>query len=258
MLNVVMASYNSPEMTIQAVKHAQAALRRLTSQGRVILVDDASIELGIVAWARQHEVECIVHDNNLGPHAAWQTGVEAMDADADLVLLGNDVYVPEVTFMGMLSDMWLYDLDMLSTAEMIQPLTQDNFEAASATWAQSGDLIFGQGIGACCIIKRAALDDVGGFDGQFLRTFGDTDWNERARMRHIRMAAYQTHAVLHGGAVSRKRGGAEVDLQIDLADHERFLAKWAEYPEVCARHVMRHDAALALAAKKQYWEQGQQ
>lgn len=260
-LDIVLPVYNCPDLEDRCVR-ALLMPGGLPDGARILMVDDASPDMTTAnTWGRALAALGHVfhrHGHNRGCHAAWNSGLSLARPDADVVLLGSDVVVAPFVIerlwrVGMANGFGVLGAtDVTSDAwhpSMMFRLIDMN--------TNENRVLRDRGISSCCVLSRQALDAVGVFDDQFLMTFGDTDWNERARDAGIQMGELQNAVVFHGGSVSRKRLGAESDLEKDRADHRRFLEKWRNRPDVLERHSMTGDDSVALAVKQQCWREGE-
>lgn len=259
MLDVILPIYNCPDLEDRCIRYLLLP-GSLPEGGRLVIVDDASPDVTTMnTWGKA--LGALGHlyyrkPFNRGCHAAWNTGLSLSRPDADVALVGSDVVVPPFVLarlqgvarannFGLLgardvtADEWhpsmLHKLFELNTNENVVDTTH--------------------AISSCCVILRPTLDRVGAFDEQFLMTFGDTDWNERAKDAQVRSAQVTNAVVFHGKSVSRKRLGAESDYMVDREDHQRFLTKWADRADVLARHPLPTVDALEL--KKHFWQEGE-
>lgn len=259
-LDVILPIYNCPDLEDRCIRYLLLP-GTLPPGARLIVVDDASPDL--TTWNTWGKV--LTHLGHLyyrkafnrGCHAAWNTGLSLSRPDADIALVGSDVVVPPFVLERLQGVAAANAFGLLGardvTADAWHPsMLQRLFELNTNENRVDGN----HAISSCCVIRRETLNSVGTFDEQFLMTFGDTDWNERARVLGVKMAQVTNAVVFHGKSVSRKRLGAESDLAVDLEDHKRFMEKWRDRPDVLARHPLPSQDALAL--KKHFWQEGEQ
>lgn len=83
--------------------------------------------------------------------------------------------------------------------------------------------------GACLLIRREVLDDVGEFDEGFFFFFEDADFSRRAVARGWRLAVAEDAQVEHRGSATIRRMG-ELQACAYRAGHVRFLRKHARHP----------------------------
>jgi GT2 family glycosyltransferase len=83
--------------------------------------------------------------------------------------------------------------------------------------------------GACLLIRREALDDVGLFDESFFFFFEDADFSRRAVARGWRLAVAEDAQVEHRGSATIRRMG-ELQARAYRAGHVRYLRKYARHP----------------------------
>lgn len=87
--------------------------------------------------------------------------------------------------------------------------------------------------GACLLIRREALNDVGGFDERYFFFFEDADWCFRARRRGWKLAGVSIPGIFHAGSATI---GALSRLQAAYyrAGHVRFVRTYAAHPWLAA------------------------
>lgn len=256
MIDICVLAYNNPDITFRCL----AAIELFAPKPhRVILIDngsqDAVSSLKDVVEARGHTYLRV--EPNAGPYAGANAGVREVRSE-QFVFMCNDIVImpgcieamleglsenfPYVGSVGLVMDTFSF-AETMSTAAVRGMF---NYRALRA------------GVHFSCFAAYRSLfndDSVGAFDEQFAITFGDTDWEERYRLKGgVPMQA--THSVCyHGQGVTRKRGGLDADLERDLADHHRFLAKWAGTP-VAARHPLE-GAEVKQTAHAAFHNQGE-
>lgn len=86
--------------------------------------------------------------------------------------------------------------------------------------------------GACLLIRRELLDDVGLFDEGFFFFFEDADLSRRAIQKEWRLAIAPDARVEHRGSATIRRMG-ELQARSYRAGHVRYLRKYACHP-LCA------------------------
>lgn len=83
--------------------------------------------------------------------------------------------------------------------------------------------------GACLLIRRNLLADVGLFDEGFFFFFEDADFSRRARDTGWRLAVAEDAQVEHHGSATIRRMG-ELQARAYRAGHVRYLRKYARHP----------------------------
>lgn len=259
-LDVIVAVYNTPDVEALCIETLLGG--SLPDGARLIVIDDASPDR-TTQLRYENDSRLTYHrlDTNVGPHAAWNAAVKLSRPDAYIALVGSDCLVGEGVLNLMMKAWRFLGAGLVSASEyqgVLDNDTSDVVRANNAFAVETGSLSFGPGgMTSCSVFSRAAWDSVGGFDGRFKRTFGDVDLHQRLVDAGFPCWRLTNVQVLHGGSVSRKRGGAEADLVFDRADYDLFRSKWAHRPELLAQHV-KPPAAQDLAAKRYFWREGYQ
>ena len=181
-------------VSYQAKAFLEACLSSLEAQaaiGRIVVVDNASTD-GTVAWLLSRGgIEVLANPGNEGFAAAANMGGRL--AETPYVLLLNcDVEVPP----GAL-DPLVKQLDgnsqaaaasaRLLTASGVDQLGYKPGPARRVDWAP----------GACLLLRRAAMDEVGWFDPRFFFYNEDVDLGIRLRRAGWRIYVVPDSAVLH-------------------------------------------------------------
>lgn len=83
--------------------------------------------------------------------------------------------------------------------------------------------------GACLLIRREVLDDVGLFDEGFFFFFEDADFSHRALDHGWRLAVAEDAQVEHRGSATIRRMG-ELQACAYRAGHVRYLRKYSRHP----------------------------
>lgn len=245
MISAIIPCYNNPDIERRAID----AVLKQSGVTQVIVVDDGSTTDATQQYARQQGCTVVAHTENQGTHAAWNTGCVVAHNDY-IALVGSDV-----TFFD---DQALLDCALALVdfpAAGVVGLAETH--AAEPPGRDDAALATGPGITSACVIAARCLADVGPFDPSFRRTFGDTDWNERARDADWLLLQFSNRWCYHGGSVTRKRDGIDNDMRLDRADHERFLLHWAHRFDVLQRHGIAPLEA-ATAGKAECWKVGEQ
>jgi glycosyltransferase involved in cell wall biosynthesis len=244
-ISAVIPCYNNPDIERRAID----AVLSQTGVSEVIVVDDGSVTDETQKYAASRGCRVIAHERNQGTHAAWNSGIAAASND-HIALVGSDV-----TFFD---DQALLDCALALVdypAAGVVGLAETYLTEAPGR--DDARLNSGPGVTSACVILARCLAEVGPFDPSYRRTFGDTDWNERARDADWLLLQFANRWCYHGGSVTRKREGVEADMSLDRRDHERFLLHWAHRPDVLQRHGMA-PLDVATAGKTACWKVGEQ
>ena len=90
---IIILSYNNADITKECINSIRESNSADTFE--LIVVDNASTD-GIKDWLRvQKDIKLIENNENRGFPYGCNQGIEAADADADILLLNNDTIVPE-------------------------------------------------------------------------------------------------------------------------------------------------------------------
>ena len=239
--SVVVPCFNQLAFTRQCV----AALARHTRPPwELVAVDNGSTDgtaayLAGVRDAAPFRVEVLANPENRGFPAACNQGLKAARGDY-LVLLNNDAVV---------TDAWLDQLVALAESserigmtgpvsnyaappQLVEDVSYQDLEGMhrfAARWRTEhrGEwLSVAKLSGFCLLLKRRALDAVGGLDERFgLGFFDDDDLALRVTRAGFELAVAHDLFVHHFG--SRTFAGAGIDAEALLAENQaKFASKW--------------------------------
>ncbi|HEY7074260.1 MAG TPA: glycosyltransferase [Solirubrobacteraceae bacterium] len=255
-VTVVVPTFGDPTLVSQAVR----SVRRTTRRGRVavVVVDDGSPpdvqqRLGRLADAR---VELM--PENRGFAAAANRGIAVAAPDHDVVVLNSDVvaergwlarlqYVaygrPEI---GIAGPRLLYPDRRVQSAGSFRNLAAPEWFDHRYRFRDAGDEqaniqlpVLGT-TGACMYLKRALLDEVGGFDEGYGMAFEDMDLCLRAWSAGWEVAYAPRSALVHLESQTRPVEPGERE----LASQRRFWARWGDWFD--ARPVHTEDGRLRV------------
>lgn len=258
-LDIVVPCYGNLDLSTRAL----AALTLFKPPGsRIILVNNGSApESGVSSLAKPVQAGggLYLHlKTNRGPYAAFNAGIQASRAQK-IAFMGNDV-VPFPDTLELMSLAVSDAVPIISACEVRIPSPDLNFPALmrAAISAATG-LKPELGTGFSLIMMQRSLfeeDRVGLFDERFHLVFGDTDWD--VRRTDLGLRAVKIPALMyHGCSVTRKRGGAAADVDFEISDHGKFLAKYASRPEVLRQHPYAGTCSQKIAVTEQCWSTGE-
>jgi len=224
----VVLNYERPDDTVRCLR----SLRSLEGLDGVIVVDNASRDDSVVRLRREFEdVELIAADENRGYTGGNNLGIRrALARGAGFVLvLNDDVEVVDATFARVLADRLSSD----PRAGIAGPLvrypdgsSQDTIERfpsfplalrlalARRLGHHRGPPAAAREVdavnGACLLVKREVLHDVGGFDEGYFMYGEEADLAWRARRRGWKTLFVPVPAVVHHHPRNEQRGRAAV------------------------------------------------
>jgi hypothetical protein len=103
-------------------------------------------------------------------------------------------------------------------------------------------------IGACLLVRRAAVDDVGPMDERFFLYFEDVDWCARMRARGWQVLYVPEAVMLHHHRRQSARGGLfHPSRRSHLASVVRFYEKWSLLLYLLKRNRERVRGAMLVA-----------
>ena len=279
-IDIVIPVFRQLELTRRCV---ETVLREPdAAMGTIHLINDASPEMELADYCRQvaanDRIALTEHEDNQGFVFSVNEGLKAA-GDRDVVILNSDTEVP----LG-----WLRRLKFAAhgnpDAASVTPFSNNATICSYPDFCKENglplelgveevDQFFGQanrgvsievptGVGFCMYLRRAAIDDVGGFDEEaFGRGYGEeNDWCLRASAKGWKHYLCADLYVYHAGGASF---GAEAEaLQANAMaviatrypDYERQIAHFIEAdPIEPARHavdLVRPDTSIVLSESR--------
>ncbi len=236
------------------VRCLRSVLAHTPASVPVLIADDHGPEPASLRWveeldargALQHDVVWARRDTNLG-FVANCNAAFAQTAPADVVLLNSDIEVAEGWLEGMLdaarSDTTIASATALANDATILSVPHRNApvpalpqelslaEAARRVRDASPRLRprLPTAIGHCCLLRRSALDLVGGFDEAFAPAYSEeVDWSQKCVLRGLQHVAADDVLVLHHGRGSLNVKGERNPLQLA---HDALIAQRYPYYE---------------------------
>lgn len=241
-IDIIVIAYNNLDLTTKCLASIEMFAPR---EHHTILVDngstDATPALGRALEAQGHTYVRL--DPNGGPYVAANAGLDRCETDL-VALLCNDValYPNSLQYlMAAVDD----TRPIIGAVEFCEGGYYDVGRAVHAIETVYGlrrTPALSPGVFFSCFVAQRRLFEadtagaVGRFDPAYRLTYGDTDWEQR--LADLGLPYYRaTHApVFHGQSVTRKRMGIDASVAVDVDDYKTFAKKWAERPDVLAKH----------------------
>jgi GT2 family glycosyltransferase len=279
-IDIIIPVYRQLELTRQCVESVLSAPD--AAMGTIHLINDASPEPELADYCREvainDRIQLLEHADNQGFVFSVNEGLRAA-GDRDVVILNSDTEVP----LG-----WLSRLKLAAhanpNAASITPFSNNATICSYPDFCRENELprdlggrevdqMFAKanegvsievptGVGFCMFLRRAAIDEVGGFDEEaFGRGYGEeNDWCLKASAKGWKHYLCADVYVYHAGGASF---GAEAEtLQASAMaviasrypDYERQIANFIEAdPIEPARHavdLVRPDTTAVLSESR--------
>ncbi len=233
-VGIVVVSYNSANELKECVSKAQAAITKAGVDGNVVVVDNNSKD-NSVKLCKSLKVECIANKDNRGFSIAVNQGIKRLfELEAtDILILNPDAMMDKESLKFMMTDLdqnedigavgpsmfdeggksttggyylkapsW-YSVMFFSTflrpffikrPFFVNHFYQETIHDESRTVEQIP--------GACLLVPRAVLEDIGLLDEDFAIWFEDVEWCYRARKNGYKLWFCAPAKVVHEGGVS--------------------------------------------------------
>ncbi len=238
---VIIISYNTREMTLECLQTLKAGLEGLDAT--ICVVDNASTD-GSVAAIRGtfSDVKVIANSRNRGFGAANNRAMT--DSSADYFLLLNSDAFPAADAIPKLIDYLRKNLEVAAVGPRLvnrdgslqiscyrfpSPVRAwvENLWISAALphhpvfgdyrqWAHDTERDVDFVVGACMAVRRAAYQEIGGFDPRFFMYTEEADWQRRMHDAGWKVRFIPTATVTHYGGASG--AGAPVTAKKQLFD----------------------------------------
>ncbi|MDP2753001.1 MAG: glycosyltransferase family 2 protein [Nitrospirota bacterium] len=248
--SIIIVNWNTRELLRKCLESVEATVRGLSRE--VIVVDNASAD-GSVAMLREcfPDVRLIENAENRGFGAASNqalrvmTGRYALLLNSDAVLTDNAVY-ELYSFMESRPDAamacgQLLNADgsrqnsiaafpsllaLMTNVPLLEYLFPKRFPSKRYTYP--GPVEVDSGIGACLMVRKAAIDAVGMFDERYFFFFEETDWAFQMRRAGWKVVHVPTVFIYH---LQGQSIGWNVRSRIAFyRSRYQFFRKWKSRP----------------------------
>lgn len=212
--SVCVVTMDRPDTLLATLQSLYASLAQ---PYEIIVVDNASTndqQLRILDDAETHGVKVIRNTENLGLSMATNQGFEAASFDT-LIHMDDDVLIHQSGWNHVMSSY----METYPKVGMVVPssdglsIQRDGYR--EITW----------GLGMCWAIRKAIVDDIGGYDPQLWHQ------NECDMALRVRMAGYHVAGIQDVHVIHNDPGGTRSDLSL-AREHlgcVQFRDKWTSY-----------------------------
>jgi len=259
-LDIVIPLFNAASATARCLTHLRAFA---PPQANLIVIDNASTDwTPALLWRfAKYGATVIRNEQNGGVYSALNQGIIAGRAPF-VLLLNSDVLIGPDTIADLLAAAEQTESLCLSCTEITPPDSIDILYQQQPRRDRGRFALEPALAGAIQLHRRILYETVGLFDERFFLTHGDADLCERLRLAatasgHPDWTPMRATEILvyHDEHSSRRANlNAALDTDLEMADQERFLTKWAAYPEVIERHAPMAREALLEAKREWRWE----
>jgi len=257
-ISIIIVNWNTRELLRKCLESVEATVRGLSRE--VIVVDNASAD-GSAAMLREcfPDVRVIENVENRGFGAAnnqalrVMTGRYALLLNSDAVLTDNAVYELYSFIEGRpdaaLACGQLLNADgsrqnsiaafpslltLMTNVPLLEYLFPKRFPSKRYTY--QGPVEVDSGIGACLMVRKAAIDAVGMFDERYFFFFEETDWALQMRRAGWKVVYVPTAFIYH---LQGQSIGRNVRSRIAFyRSRYQFFHKWKSPPYDLAVRVV--------------------
>ncbi len=254
-VSVVIPSYNASPTIQRAV---ESVMRQTFDDLEIIVVDDGSDDdtVDIIQENYEDQVLLITHDINRGAAAARNTGINAASGDYIAFLDADDIYKPtkiqdQYELLQRKSDKYIgvhcredkksnrihRKIEKIVSG-LIKTISGENYDENANKLEHQYDLLTANskfGNTSTLFIKKAAIEDINGFDERFHR---HQDWEFLIRLLEIGRIAYIDDRLVIRGDTGRP---SAYDYEIAKAKYIRKFKGLVEEFESQGKPVVRYN-----------------
>ena len=197
-VSIVIPTYNRAEVIERAI---DSAIAQTVTETEIIVVDDASTDETVsILESYEDQIQYYCHDQNRGGSAARNMGISEASGDYIAFLDSDDVWKPtklekQINLLEDRGENWVAaycDFKQTRSNRVVEKI--DHFVRRPTGLEGGEELIdriflrtFAHGGASTIMVKRDALDELGGFDADFQR---HQDLEFLVRLLQIGMLAY--------------------------------------------------------------------
>ena len=253
MIDVIIPTRNAPAVLALCLTHYWANAHDDRFVASVTLLDNCSEAPGMNAVFREvtrRGARVIRHERNIGVWASLNRGVALSRSEKVFVLTSDILLGPGA----------LVELDRAqdeSGVSFLGPkVVSDFLEFIPLLYERTKESVINRGTynGACWLAPRDLYQRIGMFDPRFYVCFGDTDFTQRVVDALYTYGVAEHVPCIHLDKQSRRHDHTEgEDTAVEMRDAERFHEKWADRPDVLARHPRL--TSIQYAVSKAGWKE---
>ncbi|MEI7638278.1 MAG: glycosyltransferase family 2 protein [Syntrophus sp. (in: bacteria)] len=249
-ISIIIVNWNTRELLRECLESVLRTVHDLTYE--VIVVDNASDD-GSVPMLQDFfpQVRIITNNENRGFGAANNQAFQIM-AGRYALLLNTDTVLTESAVRELFSFMESYPeagmscgqllnrdgskqnsiasfptlLTLLANMSLLEYLLPGKYP--SKRYPHSQPIEVDSGVGACLMVRKAAMDAVGGFDERYFFFFEETDWAYRMRLAGWQILHVPAARIYH---LQGQSIGPDVRSRIEFyRSRYQFFKKWHSLP----------------------------
>jgi GT2 family glycosyltransferase len=253
-VDAIVVNRDRAELLLAALRSVREALAEVGAQGQTIVADNGSTDHSAELIARElPDVRWIQLEGNNGFPAAVNAGLEHATAEW-VLLLNNDATIDRHAIRRIMDrpipdDVGTIAMQMRFTARPdvvnsaglgvdVLGITYDRYLGAPAGGPGTEPAeVFGA-CGGAALYRRAMLEQIGRFDGDYFLYFDDADVAWRSRMAGWRALYVPDALVWHDHSATTRHGSSFKYFYVGRS-RVRLLAKNAD-----RRHLLRYGAQM--------------
>lgn len=251
-VDVVIPTRNAPEVLSLCLSHYWLNAHDEQLVSSVTIFDNCSTAPGMIAIqqeAKRHGARVFINEQNVGVWASVNRGLVLAQSEYVLVLTSDVLLSP-----GSLGRL-VRAMNAESDLAVLGPVVSDGLESLPWLFASIQEYEIDRSTynGACWLMRRSLLEQIGYFDPQFYVCFGDTDYMQRVRDAGWQYGIFRNAKCIHLDKQSRQRDHSiDQDNEVEVRDAQQFHEKWKHRPDVLVQHPIP-DRLMYAMQKERYW-----
>lgn len=218
---------------LNQLQYTQGCLRCLQDDiaagVQVIVINNGSSD-GTAEWlAGQTQIGVISNPENRGCAPAWNQGVALAEAADWVIVLNNDVLLPQGWLAALLQAAERHGLDVVCPAMRERDQNYPFGDYAARFMRDLHDAVrINAAHGVCFAVRRSVFKQIGHFDEAFrIGQFEDTDFFRRARLAGFRTGVVGACFIHHFGSVTQDAlSDTQRNRPYEAENRAYFRKKW--------------------------------
>jgi len=273
-VSVIIVHYRRPELLARCLE--TIAQSRTSARTEVLIVDNDPLDDAGGRLAALHGARYLRNERNLGYGRAINQGIAAargrhflilnpdievkpgsidalvahMDGHPEAGIAGPKLFSPDGSLQYSARTFYTLPVILLRRTPLgrLSPNARVVREHLMMEWDHAGTREVDWLIGGAILVRREAVDDVGGMDERFFLYFEDVDWCSRMHRRGWQVVYVPAAEMIHAHQRASVGGFLTRGQRIHLESALRFYEKWSLVLYLWKRHATTLRAAATLTA----------
>ncbi|MFH1143123.1 MAG: glycosyltransferase [Candidatus Eisenbacteria bacterium] len=271
---IIIVHYRTPELLARCLESIAASGTRRSIE--TLIVDNDPLDARSLSLAERHGCRYLRSDRNLGYGRGINRGlaecrgrhflilnpdievgpgsidalIEFMDAHPEVGIAGPKLFSPDGSLQYSARTFYTLPVILLRRTPLgrLRPRARIVRDHLMMDWDHQDEREVDWLLGGALIVRRAAVDDVGGMDERFFLYFEDVDWCNRMHRRGWRVFYVPRATMVHAHQRASAGGFLTRGQRMHLESALRFYEKWSLVLYLWKRQATAIRAAATLSA----------